>query len=224
MANYSSGGLDTLWWSPEEYAELAQDLTKYGKNYEEYINEALEAINNLGTSGAWTGYLYNQLIEQINTERVTLDDDATLLTETIPTAISNQAQEQASANHGSIAPINVAALEGIINPQSTDDDGTVKVYLDPTTVNSAFDAFCQNMKQAETTVQKYSDLFNATVARGFNVSRDIKVMGSSIESAVEHVVSFLDKFGNAIPQAATDSAHVMAAAQDQSSSEAEKIQ
>ncbi len=224
MANYNSGGLDTLWWSPEEYAQLAQDLTKIGQVYEECVNAAAEAINSLGTSGAWTGYLFNQLIERFNEQKAQLDDDATMLTETIPTAISNQAQKQASANNGTVAPVSLAALSGIINPSETEDDGTGKVYIDPTTVENGINNFVENLNNASTNAKKYKELFEGTVAMGFNVSKDIKLMGASVDEVIERVYNFNEKFRDLLEQCATDSAHAMAAAQEESSSEAENIQ
>lgn len=223
MGNYT-GSLDTLWWSPEEYAQLAQDLTKVGKKYEECVNAAAEAINSLGTSGAWTGYLYNQLIARFNEKKTQLDDDAETLTRTIPVAISNQAQKQAETNHGYTSSLTVAALDGIINPIETEDDGTGKVYIDPETVVQGIDAFNDNMTHAVTNVKEYLDKFESTVANGWNVSKDIKAMGSSIEEVVSRVMAFADEFSKELDQCAVNSAAIMSAAQEASAAEAQNIQ
>ena len=59
---------------------------------------------------------------------------------------------------------------------------------------------------------------------GFNVSKDIKLMGASVDEVIERVFNFNEKFRDLLEQCATDSAHTMAAAQEESSSEAENIQ
>jgi hypothetical protein len=222
MANYT-GFLDSLWWSPEEYAQLAQDLTTKGAKYEECINAATEAITALGTNGQWTGYLYNQLIQKFNENVASLNEDATLLAETIPTKISNQAQEQASANNGTIQSVSLASLAGILSGSETEDDGTGSVYIDADAVNAGVTTFSENIVEANNIANQYLDLFSSTIANGLNVSSDIKAMESEIQRVIDDLFSFNEKFKDLLEQCAYDSATIMMKAKEASEAEAQNI-
>ena len=219
MGNYT-GTLDTVCWDPQEYEVLAQDLTNLGQKYEEYVNAGAEAINTLGKNGAWKGYLYNQLVATFNEKITILNYDADLLTTILPTKISNQTQDQALANHGSLGGISLAELSGIINLQETEDNGKGSVYIDPVQVDAGISNFVDDMSAANKIVEEYLNTFLSTVEKGMNVSLDVEAMENQIRTVVDDVFEFNEKFKDSLTQCATESAQVMSAALERSEEEA----
>lgn len=223
MADYK-GAWDSLWWDPEEYAALAQDLTKSGLQFETLVDQGVQEITNLGTNGKWTGYLYNELISQLNEKKVTLEEDADMLATKIPKKISNQAQKQAQANKGNVASVSLASLNGITTGTETEDRGTGNVYIEIDAVETAINNFIDSLNKATEEAKKYADLFSSTIANGLNVSRDIVAMESLINQSVDNVFNFTTDCRELLVQCARDSVVAMNAAADASAEEAQSVE
>ncbi|MBP3708417.1 MAG: hypothetical protein J6J36_07490 [Clostridia bacterium] len=222
MGNYS-GFLDVLHWSPKEYAQLAQDLVAIGQQYDACVNAAAEALNQMGASGVWTGYLYNSLVNRFNEKRQVLDDDAYELTTVIPAAISKQAEAQASASNAPVTPVSLAEHATILTASETADDGSGAVFIDPTAVEALMNAFIENLNKANENATNYHELFESTISKGWNVSDDIKQMESKISEIADRVHEFNESFKVEMEECAKDSINTMAAAQEASASQAQNL-
>ena len=222
MENYI-GFFDSLYWKPEEYVALAQDLTMIGKQYAEYIDLAVRAIKVLGEKGLWTGYLYNELISKLNENIQKLENDIDTLNIKIPSTIAGQAEIQSRSNNGVVSQVCFTSTDKIAGANETNDDGKGAVYIDFKEVQQGIQVFVDYMEDANRILTKYSDLFDETIRRGMNVSKDIKLMQINIQNASSNFEMFNKQFTELISNYAYESMDIMENSKERSKAHADEV-
>ncbi len=202
MGDYQ-GKWDTLHWSPSEIAQLATDLSNWGAEIESNIKAAYKAVDSLGTSGAWTGRLFNDLANLMNDQKGLFQESIRVLAEDIPSNLNASAKATADASLASFANFSLATIFNDYEIMLTEDDGTGRLTFEEGTVDTAFSEFYNALKTAQDNLSKYKFNFNSL----FNEILSVRASAySKYRSIVEHTVSVCDEKFAEFAKAFTDNA------------------
>lgn len=202
MGNYV-GKLDTLYWSPSEIAQLATDLSSWGAEIETNIKAAYTSVDSLGTSGAWTGKLFNDLANLMNDQKGLFQESVRVLAEEIPSNLNSSARADAEASQASFASFTAATVYNDYEVTLTDDDGTGRLTFEEGTVETANSEFLTALTTAQENLNKYQSNFNSLFNEILSTRARAYIRYRSI---VEHTVSVcIEKFSE-IAQTYADNA------------------
>lgn len=185
MGDYK-GKFDTLYWSPSEIAQLATDLSNWGSEVETSIKAAYAAVDSLGTSGAWTGKLFNDLADLMNDQKGLFQDAIRVLVEEIPTNLNSSAKADADASEAAFVNFTAAPISNDYEITLTEDDGTGILTFDEASVEQANTDFNTSLQTAVENLNSYQSNFNLL----FNEILSSRARAyTKYRSIVEHTVS-----------------------------------
>jgi len=167
MANIK-GTVDSLYWSPKEIVKLASDLSSIAEeNVQNNILKAYGAFNDLGTSGNWTGKLYNCVAKVMNEKRDTFMIGINILLNQIPESLNEAAGELAAASEDSISGGNYAERFGgdtvaasTYDVNETEDDGQGTLNYQPEQASETKDTIIKFFDDAFNGLTNYKELFD----------------------------------------------------------------
>ena len=169
MGTNYKGTLDSLYWSPKEIAQLASDLSNLAEeNIQNNILKAYGTFNELGTSGNWTGKLFNDVVDVMNEKRETFILGVDILLNQISEALNNAAGDLASASDATISGGNYAekfggsssAVSDSYEINKTEDDGEGTMNYQPEQASETKDTMVKLFENAFSGLTEYKSLFD----------------------------------------------------------------
>lgn len=197
------GLLDRLYWSPEELADLATELSRIAtEEIEVYIKEAYTHVDELGTSKAWTGKLFNDLADLMNDQKGLFETNIKILAEEIPGKLSESANADARASDAPLPTYTPSSVSSDYEVTLTDDDGTGTLTFEAETVGEKNTAFTTALKNALDGLNHYKEEFSkildealSTKARAYSAYIGVaeRVHAQCSEKFTEFSTTYIEK-------------------------------